>query len=35
MLLTHLLCGLTPEEVDLVVAWELASAELHQLELAE
>ena len=30
MLLTHLLCGLTPEEVDLVVA-----SELHQLELAE
>lgn len=28
MLLTHLLCGLTPEEVDLVVAEELSELEL-------
>ena len=34
MLLTHLLCGLTPEEVDLVVTWELVR-EPDQLELAE
>lgn len=35
MLSTHLLCGLTAEEVDLVVTWELGTAEPDQLELAE